>query len=102
MAPSAAAVTTPAGETVARLGFDDCHVARLVTSTVEPSLWVASAKSWRVSPGTNCAEPLPGTPTRIETMDTAGVEGAAGGEVLPHPVASASDVKATVKRRFIG
>src|SRR5262245_5935753 len=77
--PSAAAVTTPDGDTVARTGFDDCHVERLVTSTVVPSLRVAIANSCRVSPDASAADPLPGTPTCTPVTVTDGApDGAAG------------------------
>src|SRR5436309_16043686 len=43
-------LTTPLAETVTTAVFDDCHVARTVTSSVVPSERVTAAPNWAVSP----------------------------------------------------
>jgi hypothetical protein len=48
--PSAIAVTRPPGVTVAMSGFDDVHVAEVVTTSVVPLLIVAVAEYWDDAP----------------------------------------------------
>jgi hypothetical protein len=55
--PGASAVTRPVAETVAVAVFDDCHVARAVTSCVVPSDIAAVAVSGDVPPAAG-ADPL--------------------------------------------
>src|SRR4029453_16364220 len=87
MLPSAAAASTPDGDTVAIAGFELCHVARFVTSLVVPSRRVAVANNCRVSPGARFAGALPLTPTAtlVVPVGDAGVDG-----VLPPPPATST------------
>lgn len=58
---------------MATTGFDDCHTARFVTSTVVPSELSAWAKSCSFSPGATAVAAFPAVPTRTAVTVTAGV-----------------------------
>ena len=82
--PSATPVSSPAVEIVAIPVEDDCHVACVVTSRVEPLLWSAVAESCRVSPGASVVEAFPATLMVTDVAVTAG----AVGVLEPHPAAA--------------
>ncbi len=58
VAPSAIAVTRPVAETVATLGFDDCHAAVFVTSCDADADCRSMAESWPTWPTVKVSPPV--------------------------------------------
>jgi hypothetical protein len=56
--PNAIAVKNPVAETVATPGFDDVHVAVIVTSCVADADGLSRAFSWPVCPTTKVSPPV--------------------------------------------
>ena len=69
--PTATPVTTPVLDTVAAEGFDECHVAEVVTFLVVPLESVAVAVSWLVWPIDRVDPPVTATETVAVVGDVA-------------------------------
>lgn len=88
--PGVTPVTVPVAETVAIAGFDDCHVAWLVTSCTAPFDSVAIAL--------NCADaPMAGVVPVIVMLPMVGPEGEEG-VLLPQWLRHSANARIAAKR----